>query len=183
MILSIILSHFVAILKKGRHGGERTADGVAVAAHAPPTGRARAPLPPPPPPPELLRPRLRRRRQPRPRPRPLRAVAHRQPPRRRRPHRALQLPLRALQGGPLRAPRRGHRPRALHQEVRGGRPRRPRLARSRLGRRCALSLSLSHHSELGVISSTAYHCGPYISDLAVQPLLLLAAFDLITTAS
>jgi glutamyl-tRNA synthetase len=47
----------------------------------------------------------------------------------------------------------------------------------------ALSLSLSHHSELGVISSTAYHCGPYISDLAVQPLLLLAAFDLITTAS
>ncbi|XP_044968527.1 uncharacterized protein LOC123428398 [Hordeum vulgare subsp. vulgare] len=75
-------------------------------------------------------PRLRGQRRRRPRPCPLRAIAHR-----RRPHRALQLPLRVLQERKVRPPRRGHRPRVLHQEVRGGRPHRPLLARPRLGLR------------------------------------------------
>jgi hypothetical protein len=84
------------------------ADGLAVAACVRPARHLRRTL---------------RRRGDRPRPRPLRAVAHRQPPRRRRPHRALQLPPGALQEGTLRAPRRGHRPRPLHEAVRGGRTR------------------------------------------------------------
>lgn len=115
----------------GGDGGEHL-HGVAVAPHQAAPVRAGAA----PPPPHALRPRLRLRwRRRRARPRPLRAFPDRQPPRRGRPHRALQLPLRALQGRQVRAPRRGHRPPALHQGVRGRRPQRPLLARPRLGRR------------------------------------------------
>ena len=68
------------------------------------------------------------------RPHPLRAQSDRLPAHRRRPHGALQLGLHAPPRRPLRAAHRGHRPRALDRRVRGGRARRPRLARHRLGR-------------------------------------------------
>ena len=67
-------------------------------------------------------------------PRPFRAVAHRLPARRRRPHRALQLALRAAARRRVRAAHRGHRRRAVVRRDGRGHPRRPALARPRLGR-------------------------------------------------
>ena len=66
---------------------------------------------------------------------PLRALADRLPAHRRRPDRALQLALRPPRRRHLPAQDRGHRPRPLDARGDGGDPRRPDLARPRLGRR------------------------------------------------
>src|SRR5213592_3276775 len=64
----------------------------------------------------------------------LRAEPHRRAPHRERAHRALQLPLRAPPRRRVRAPHRGHGPRALDRGVDARHPRGPRLARPHLGR-------------------------------------------------
>ena len=72
-------------------------------------------------------------------PRPLRSLSHRLPARRRRPHGALQLALRPPARRHVRPAHRGHRRRALVGGDGHGHPRRPALARPRLGRRARTS--------------------------------------------
>ena len=69
-----------------------------------------------------------------PSPSPLRPVADRRAPHRRGTDGTLQLALRPRPGGDAGAADRGHRPRALHPGERRADPRRPPLARARLGR-------------------------------------------------
>ena len=71
-------------------------------------------------------------------PRPLRPFPHRVPAHRRRAHGALQLALRPPCRRPVPAAHRGHRSRAQQRGGRGGDPRRPPLARARLGGRAGL---------------------------------------------
>ena len=104
-------------------------------------------------------------------PRPLRPVSHRLPARRRRPHRALQLALRAPARRHVRAAHRGHRRRAVVGGDGHRHPRRPALARPRLGRRARTSADRTRRTSSPSGSSAtarwrdrlvaegrAYHC-------------------------
>ena len=93
---------------------------------------------------------------------PLRPLAHRLPAYRRRPHRAVQLALCARPRRQDAAADRGHRPRALDRGGDRRDPRRPDLARPRLGRRAVYQFSrAARHREVAeqlLAAGQAYRC-------------------------